>query len=499
MKKIKLAGIAPICTLLLSTFTTYAQEAAVRTGFFSDKNFVVPLYKSRVMTLGAPAARISVGNPDIADILILRASQLYILGKDLGTTNVFLWDRSDVLIGAVEIEVTHDLQSLKKKLHDLLPNDAIEVHSAQRNIILSGKVSNVTNMEAALKIARGYFARFTAVESTEFTQETGGGVGEGSVGEVINLMAIGGVQQVMLEVKVAEISRTELRRLDVRFNTILQGSGRWKFGGVNGGATFPDALFPPGDLRVPVFDNPAPFGPAIDEFAPNDLFIEDKGLFASLLTNNALFNVAFDAAKEKGLAKILAEPTLTTQTGQEAEFLSGGEFPIPVPRGDDGVTIEFKEFGVGVKFLPVVLDSNRINLKLNINVSELVSGNTVSINVDGVSSTFLIPSLTKRSAITTVELADGQTIGIAGLINENLREVVTKFPGLGDIPGIGALFRSQEFIKGETELLILVTPHLAKPLGRNDIRLPTDGFAEPGEAAWFMLGQLEGKTVGDDQ
>ena len=285
----------------------------------------------------------------------------------------------------------------------------------------------------------------------------------------------------------------------MRFNAILQGSDRWNFGGVNGGATFPDAVFPPGGLRVPVFDNAAPFGPMIDEFAPNDLFIEDKGLFASLLTNNALFNIAFDAAKEKGLAKILAEPTLTTQTGQEAEFLSGGEFPIPVPRGDDGVTIEFKEFGVGVKFLPVVLDSNRINLKLNINVSELVSGNTVAINVDGVTSTFLIPSLTKRSAIATVELADGQTIGIAGLINENLREVVRKFPGLGDIPGIGALFRSQEFIKGETELLILVTPHPAKPLGRDDIRLPTDGFAEPGEAEWFMFGRLEGKTAGDDQ
>ena len=496
MKKNNLPGIKLICILLLCAFAANAQETAAPPDFVSDENITVPLYKSRVLAFGGNAARVSVGNPDIADILILRASQIYILGKDLGTTNVFLWDKNDVLIGAVEVVVTHDLQSLKKKLHDLLPNEAIEVHSAQRNIILSGNVSNVTNMEAALKIARGYFARFTAVESTEFEQETGGGPGESSVSEVINLMAIGGVQQVMLEVKVAEISRTELRRLDVRFNAILQGSKRWNFGGVNGGATFPDAVFPPDSLRVPVFDNPAPFGPAVDEFAPNDLFIENQGLFASLLTNNALFNVAFDAAKEKGLAKILAEPMLTTQTGQEAEFLSGGEFPIPVPQGLNGVTIEFKEFGVGVKFLPVVLDSKRINLKLNINVSELVSGNTVGINVNGVTSNFLIPSLTKRSAIATVELADGQTIGIAGLINENMREVVTKFPGLGDIPGIGALFRSQEYIKGETELLILVTPHLARPLGRDNIRLPTDGFAEPSEVEWFMRGRLEGKAGG---
>lgn len=487
---------ALIVVVLLLAGTALAQETLEQSGAVRDQNLTVPLYKSRVLPLGAAAARVSVGNPDIADILILRASQIYVLGKDLGTTNVFLWDKDDVLIGAVEVVVTHDLQSLKKKLHDLLPNEMIEVHSAQRNIVLSGNVSNVPNMEAALRIARGYFARFTAVDSTEFQPDSDIGARESSSGEVINLMTVGGVQQVMLEVKVAEISRTELRRLDVRFNAILQGSDRWKFGGVNGGATFPDALFPPNNLRIPVFDNAAPFGPAIDEFAPNDLLIEDKGLFASLLTNNALFNVAFDAAKENGLAKILAEPTLTTQTGQEAEFLSGGEFPVPVPRGDDGVTIEFKEFGVGVKFLPVVLDSNRINLRLNINVSELVSGNTVGISVDGVTSTFLIPSLTKRSAIATVELADGQTIGIAGLINENMREVVTKFPGLGDIPGLGALFRSQEFIKGETELLILVTPHLARPLGRDAVRLPTDGFAEPSETAWFTLGQLEGKATG---
>jgi len=456
----------------------------------------VPLYKSRLISLDAPATRVSVGNPDVADILILRATQLYVLGKDLGTTNVLLWDRDDVLIDTIEVEVTHDLQSLKKKLFDLLPNEKIEVHSAQRNIILSGKVSNVTNMEAALKIARGYFANFSAVDTTEFEQEDGGS-SKDSNGEVINLMSVGGVQQVMLEVKVAEISRTELKRLDVRFNSILQGSERWNWGGVNGGASFPDALFGEDEVRIPVFNNTAPLGPVIDEYMPNDMLIKDKGFFASLLTENALFNVAFDAAKENGLAKILAEPTLTTQTGQVAEFLSGGEFPIPVPQGgaNNAVTIEFKEFGVGVKFLPVVLDNDRINLQLNISVSELVSGNTIGITQEGVTSSFIIPSLTKRSAISTVELADGQTIGIAGLINENLREVVTKFPGLGNIPGIGALFRSQEFVKGETELLILVTPHLAKPLRPEQIRLPTEGFAEPSDIDWFLMGRTEGKRA----
>jgi pilus assembly protein CpaC len=309
-----------------------AQNQLTRLGGGAENSLTVPLYKSRVVALNSPAARVSVGNPDVADILILQSTQLYVLGKDLGTTNVLLWDRGDNLIGTVNVEVTHDLQSLKEKLFRLLPQEKIEVYSAQRNIVLSGRVSNIVNMEAAVRIANGYFTQIgAAVESETFELEQATSSREDqSVGEIINLMSVGGVQQVMLEVKVAEISRTELKRLDVRFNSIFTGSSHWNFGGVNGGATFPDAVFQPDDVRLPVFSNAAPFGPVIDEFAPNDLFISDKGLFASFLSENALFNLAFDAAKENGLAKILAEPTLVTQTGHEAQFLSGGEFPIPI-------------------------------------------------------------------------------------------------------------------------------------------------------------------------
>jgi pilus assembly protein CpaC len=499
-KSLLIRTLAAIVAMALCIQMAIAQEGSSRVGGGADNSLMVPLYKSRVLTLDAPAARISVGNADIADILILRSSQLYVLGKDLGTTNVLLWDRDERLIGTVSVEVTHDLQALKAKLHHLMPDENIEVYSAQRNIVLAGRVSNVGNMSAALRIAQGYFKESAGSlagqqEGTEFGAMN---VEENKVGEVINMMSVGGAQQVMLEVKVAEISRTELKRLDVRFNTILTRSSRWNVGGVNGGASFPDALFAPNDVRIPVFGEVAPFGPVIDEFAPNPMVIQDKGFFASLLTEEFLFNLAFDAAKEKGLAKILAEPTLTTLTGQEAEFLSGGEFPIPVPQENGAITIEFKSFGVGVKFLPVVLDANRINLKLGISVSELVSNNSVAIERDGISSSFIIPSLSTRSAESTVELADGQTIGIAGLINENMREVVTKFPGLGDLPGIGALFRSQSFQKGETELLILVTPHLAKPVLPADIRLPTDNFSEAGDIGFFLGGKLEGRAPSSD-
>lgn len=461
----------------------------------NSASIIVPLFKSRVIRLEQPAARISVGNPDIADILILRATQLYVLGKDLGTTNVILWDRNDNLIGTVSVEVSHDLISLKAKLHELLPNEPINAYSSQRSIVLTGQVSSPAAMTAAVSIAEGYLAQIgTATEETQFDQQSASRREDKAVGEVINLMQVGGGQQVMLEVKVAEIARTELRSLDARFNLISK-STRWTFGGVNGGATFPDFLNEE-SLLVPVMPGTAPWGPAIDSFTPNDLAIDDKGLFASYFSDDFLFNMALNAAKEKGLAKILAEPTLTTLTGQEAKFLSGGEFPIPVPNGLNGITIEFKEFGVGLKFLPVVLGGDIINMKLNVTVSELVDANSVIVRAEDTLSTFLIPALTKRSANATFELKDGQTIAMAGLINENLREVINKFPGLGDLPVLGALFRSQDFVKGETELVILVTPRLAKPIAPHDIRLPTDDFIEPSERDFYLFGRIEGTSAG---
>jgi pilus assembly protein CpaC len=452
----------------------------------------VPLYKSQILSLSSPVNRISVGSPDIADLLLLRSTELYVLGKDLGTTNVLLWDSNDVLITTVSVEVTHDLASLKKKLHELMPEEPIEVRAAQRSIVLSGTVSSPANMAAAVSIAKGYLAQIATAKEKEMFEVEGKG-GEDSSGKVINLLQVGGAQQVMLEVKVAEISRRELRKFDMRFNTILNSS-RWTTGAVNGGATFPDVVFNDGanSGRQAVFDGLAPWGPAIDEFAPNDLFIEDKGFFGSLLTNDFLINVTLEAAKENGLAKILAEPNLTTLSGQEAKFLSGGEFPIPVPQGDETVTIEFKEFGVGVGFLPVVLGDGRINMVLNVSVSELVNANSVALGNNGSSSNFLVPSLAKRSANATVELMDGQTIGIAGLLNENMREVINKFPGLGDLPILGHLFRSQEYVKGETELVILVTPHLAKPIAPDKIKLPTDNFVDPSDTDFYLLGRMEG-------
>lgn len=456
----------------------------------------LPVSQSRLITLDRPASRVSIANPALADLVVINPREFYLLGKDIGRTNVLVWHRDDSRATAIPVELTHDLEGLKAKLAALVPGNRIEVRSARRSIVLSGSVPSASALNAALRIAEGYLIQEAASGTPDSRATTTpmvpGGAASAQAGQVINLLEVSGAQQVMLEVRVAEVARSELKRIDPRFNA-FGVDGKWGIGGVSGGATFPDALFGVDALRAPVLPGGggATTGPVVDEFAPSDLVIQDKGLFASYLSSSFAMNLVIDAAKENGLARILAEPTLTTLTGQEATFLSGGEFPIPVPRSVDNVTIEFKEFGIGLRMLPVVLGEGRINVKLDVSVSELSNATSVVLNPGRTSSTFVIPALTKRSASGTVELADGQTIGLAGLINDTTRSMVKKFPGLGSVPVLGALFRSQDFLKGQTELVILVTPRLAKPVDPKKIPLPTDAYREPSDAEFYWMGRQQ--------
>lgn len=202
-----------------------------------------------------------------------------------------------------------------------------------------------------------------------------------------------------------------------------------------------------------------------------------------------LFNFTLDIAKSNGLAKILAEPNITALSGQKAEFLSGGEFPIPVP-SDDGTTIEYRDFGVGVSFVPTILDSGKINLSLKVLVSEISNVNSLGVSPIGSSAAIIVPSLVKRSAETTIELADGQSIAIGGLLSDNLRDSVSKVPGLGDIPILGQLFSSHEYISGQTELVIMVTPRLVRPFNKEGVPLPTDGFVPVSDMEFYLLGKM---------
>jgi pilus assembly protein CpaC len=475
----------------------------------------VPLFKSQVVTVVGGASRISVGNPDTADIVVISPSQLYVLGKDIGNTNVLLWDKTNHLLGTINVTVQHDLEELKRKLAEVLPGEAIEVRSAKRAIVLSGRVSDTEKMDAAVRIADAYLEQIqTAVNAQVFKQQGAGsrpdrtvgsvlsggaGVGLPQESEVINLLQVGGVQQVMLEVKVSEMQRSEVRNLNAQFNSIHNGN-TWTVGGVNGGATFPAYLNPENQM-VPVFTTPigsttqlTRWGPPVAEFLPNPMSIANQGLFGSFLDKSFMFNLALDAALQQGLAKILAEPNLTTTTGQEAKFLSGGQFPIPITGSLGQTGIEYKDYGVALDFIPVVLSNGHINLKLSISVSELAQTSALGVTVSSASSTFVIPSLTVRSASGTIELRDGQTIGLAGMLNDSLTQAITKFPGLGELPVLGALFRSQSYQKGDTELVILVTPHLAKPVAKDKVKLPTDSFAEPSQLDFYLWGHMEGSS-----
>jgi pilus assembly protein CpaC len=469
---------------LLAANTAPAQET---------KTLSVALYKSATVQLDQPAKRVSVGNPGVADIVILRSNEVQVVGKALGATNLVVWDKNGRVITTLNIEVTHDLSTLSEKLHRFLPGETINVHSAQENIVLNGEVKNLGQMQAAIALAESFIPEcIEAVTQGEGADKTvsalpGSGQGDCGKGKVVNLMQVGGAQQIMLEIKVAEMARTVLKSMDADVNIFNLGK-RGGIGAVEGGANFPNG-------GGPILSGAGgPVGPNVDLFDPVAPSIDNSGVFLSYLKGDLFLQAVLEISRRKGLAKILSEPTLTTLNGQEAEFLSGGEFPIPVPQGTtNSITIEFKEFGVGVKFLPVVLDSGRINLKLNVSVSELSQDNNVALTPGGTSSAFLIPSLTKRSAKSTVELADGQTIGIAGLISDNTREFVDKLPGLGDIPGLGMLFRSQEFRSGQTELVIFVTPHLARPINPALISLPTDSFVPPSDREFYLMGRMESR------
>ncbi|MBL1416254.1 MAG: pilus assembly protein N-terminal domain-containing protein, partial [Moritella sp.] len=277
-----------------------------------DDSVRIPIFKSKTLQMDKAIHRVSVGNSDIADILILRSRELYIVGKRLGTTNMMVWDKDDNLVHVQNLEVTHDLNSLRLRLYKYLPNEDIGVETSQGQLVVSGQVSSLVKMNTAVEIAEGYATAANVGKSNSI---------------VVNMMSVGGGQQVMLEVTVAEVSTDIGRNLDG--NTVLGAFGSDGFAGIGTGTG-----------NVPT----------------NILGSIDTNIFARYLTGDMLFSVAFDVAKSKGLTKILAEPNLTALSGQSAEFLSGGEYPVPVST-DDGITIEYRDFGVGVSFVPTVLDS----------------------------------------------------------------------------------------------------------------------------------------------
>lgn len=427
--------------------------------------------KSTLVRLPAPISRISVGNPAVADVTLISARELYLLGKTYGSTNVILWSRNGPTT-IIDVAVGLDSAALQGRLRELLPNEqGIKVSTAADSVVLSGEVSSAQQADHAVSIAEA-FARSYAlgiqspiqagipeaqqgqtISMSQARQRTAGGA---SGPKIVNMMRIAQPQQVMLEVKVAELSKNLLDKLGVGL----------------------DAARISGDWRYSILSN----------------FLSDSsGVLGVLSRTGNRLNI--DAEKRDGLVRILAEPNIVSISGQEASFLAGGKIFIPVARnnattGLATITLEEKEFGVGLKFTPTVLDGGRINLRVSPEVSELSQTGSPFTTVGG--QTTVLPSFTTRRAQTTVQLMDGQSFAIAGLIKNNVTESLRRFPVLGEVPILGSLFRSSEFQTDRSELMFVVTARLIKPLPSGQLSLPTDNFVPPSRTEFFLNGQMEG-------
>ena len=437
--KIKSVALVFILALLIFPTISLASDA-IELQTLETQKLTLVSGKSIVLRSAAPVSRVSVAAPEVADFLILSANEIYITGKAAGSTNLTLWQNKK-LVAIFDLEVGYDLSRLKQEMHEILPEEeALQVISTNDSITLSGKISSAANLSQAVALVKSY-----APEN-----------------KVNNFVEVGGVHQVMLEVRVAEMGRSLTRRLGINFAG--QKGDQFGVSLLGNLAQLQDAI---------VGVNPLLASPAV-----NALFRFDTG--------DVTWTGIIDALKEDGLVKILAEPTLITLSGQSANFLAGGEFPVPVPQGLGTVGIEYKPFGVGLIFTPTVLNKDKISIQVTPEVSELDFSTAVLI--EG----FVTPGITTRRASTTVELGDGQSFAIAGLLRETVLINVQKFPILGDIPILGALFQSKSFQKRKTELVIIVTPHLVKPLDMAKVSLPTDFYVEPSATEFYLFGKVEG-------
>ena len=426
------------CAALIFADRALAQNTIV-TQVDSTKHageFVVPLNKSQILRVDVPFADLLVGNPEIADVLALTDRSVYVLGKALGSTNLTIYGRNKDLLAVIDLVVNYDVEGLKQQLFQMMPDENIEVRAVNGSLALSGVVSGASTMAQAIAIAE------------QFAPDG-----------VTNLMSVKGSQQVLLKVRFAEMSRQIGVELGLS-NSIVSGDSFTFLSG---------------------FLDPTAFANVIGDFA----------------IGGTDFQVALDAMEQKGLVKILAEPNLIALSGDTANFLAGGEFPVPIAQDSDTlnttITVEFKEFGVSLAFTPTVLDDGLINLIVSPEVSQIDLANAVEV------SGFRIPGLVVRRATTTVELRDGQAFAIAGLLQSDFSDTVTQFPGLADIPVIGALLRSTEFQQSETELVIIIEPHLAKPAPASALIAPTDNFVPPSPTDLWFFGRTESTRSGGYQ
>jgi pilus assembly protein CpaC len=443
-----------LCTALAPAALAQGYATSSDAGLLAGQ-LDVPLNKSQVVTVDRPFAKAMVGNDEIADIVPVTNRSLYVLGKKMGTTSLTIYDRNNIVISVVDVAVGPDIVSLRRQMSELIPGEQIGARISNDAVVLTGVVSNGPAVDRAVELAKTY-------------------AGD----KVINMMSVGASQQVMLEVRFSEINRQTGKQIGFSGFT---GSDGGTFGSAtgNGAGLVPD-VNGQGVLRL-------------------DSVTGSFGVFRKAFSALGLnINATLDALERRGLVKTLAEPTLVALSGETASFLAGGEFPVPVQQSNGGgggggnsggITVEFKPFGVSLAFTPTVLADGIINLQVEPEVSSIDP--SASITVNGLT----IPGLQTRRANTVLELRDGESFALAGLIRRDFATTVRQVPLLGSIPIIGALFRSTGFTKGETELVIVVTPRIVQPVKADQIQLPTDRVQNPSEGDLFLMGRTD-KAVG---
>lgn len=427
-----MAALAPM-TLPTAATAQYAEGRSLHAGTLE-----VPLNKSQIISTDRPIARAMIGNADIADILPVTDRSIYVLGKSMGTTSLTLYDSAGRVLTIMDIAVGPDVDGFRDQAAQLIPGQQIDAHISGNAMVLTGLVSDAGAINRAVQLARTY-------------------AGD----NIVNLISLGSSQQVMLEVKFAEINRNAGKELGVR---LLGGDGT-NFDFVTGQGS-------------------SIIGGVLDADAITNSFGAARRAGIDLL--GLTIDAYVEALEAKGFAKTLAKPTLVALSGETASFLAGGEFPIPIAQGgnanSNAISVEFKPFGVSLAFTPTVLGDKTINLKVEPEVSAIDSN--ASIALGGLN----IPGVQTRRASTTLELRDGESFAIAGLIQQDMATQVSQVPLLGSLPIIGSLFRSTSFQKGETELLIVVTPRLVAPIKPEQVLLPTDSVKPANELDLFLMG-----------
>lgn len=402
----------------------------------------VEIDKGDVVHLARPAASVFIANPEVADVQVLSPTLVYVFGRGLGETQLFAVDESDRVLANRRVLVSHNLSGLQRALDSSLPGRAIRIESVEGGLLLSGEVETASEAAQAARLA----GRFLP----------------GETDEVINELSVSGATQVNLRVRVAEVSRRLSKQFGINWESVAQ------FGNVTAALGVGRSIIGDADgalLRGPGGVNSVALGYSSD---------------------NLDLNTMIDALASEGLISVLAEPNLTAMSGESASFLAGGEFPIPLANEDGNLEVEFRQFGVSLDFVPTLVGDGRINLRVRPEVSQLSSAGAVTIG------TLTIPAIATRRAETTVELGSGESFAIAGLLRNDVNSGVSKYPFLGDLPVLGALFRSSSFQADETELVIIVTPYLVRPSDARRLAAPTDGFTRPSDVDLIVKGRVQG-------